>query len=251
MITGIHHITALASDPQRNIDFYTGILGLRFIKKTVNFDVPDVYHFYYGNETGDPGTALTFFPYNEIMKGKNGSGMAGTIGFSVPSGSEEYWEDRFNRYDVKHDSPRQRFVNETYIHFEDHDGQQLELVFNDKDKRKAYTYGHVPLKHSIKGFFHAELLEYDSKATVSLLTGALNHSLIAVEDNRLRYATKDAPGHYIDIIELSSFEHGIGGAGTVHHIAFATPESLSQHEVRSKLTIEGFNPTEVIDRQHY
>jgi glyoxalase family protein len=124
LVTGIHHVTALAGNPQKNIDFYAGILGLRLVKKTVNFDAPEVYHFYYGNETGQPGSILTFFPYGDIMKGRHGKGMLNTTSFSVPLSSLEYWETRLKKFNINYKQPQERF-EEVFIYFEDEDGLGL------------------------------------------------------------------------------------------------------------------------------
>src|SRR5687768_9702810 len=138
LITGIHHITALAGDAQKNIDFYAGILGVRLVKKTVNFDAPEVYHFYYGDEAGTPGSILTFFPYQGIAKGRHGKGMLNTTTFSVSSSSLNYWLERLKKYGVNYKQPAERFTSETVVYFEDYDGLGLELVFNDKDTRPGF-----------------------------------------------------------------------------------------------------------------
>src|SRR6478735_5519028 len=131
LITGIHHVTAIASSAQKNLDFYTGVLGLRLVKKTVNFDGPDVYHFYYGNETGSPGSILTFFPYEGLVNGRHGKGMLNTTTFSVPYSSMNYWLQRFKRFDVIYKMAQERFNYESVVYFEDEDGLGLELVFTD------------------------------------------------------------------------------------------------------------------------
>ena len=149
LITGIHHVTALAGEPQRNLDFYTGILGLRMVKKTVNFDAPDVYHFYYGDEQGLPGSIMTFFPYEGIQKGRHGKGMLNITSFSVPANSLLYWEERLKQFGINYKPAQDRFDGEAVIYFEDPDGLGLELVFNDKDERPGFTYGKIPKEHSI------------------------------------------------------------------------------------------------------
>src|SRR4030095_3310565 len=119
LITGIHHVTAIAGDAQKNLDFYAGILGLRLVKKTVNFDAPEVYHFYYGDELGDPGSILTFFPYGDIIKGRHGKGMLNTTTFSVPAASIDYWQDRLKKFNIPFKQPQQRYSDEAIIYFED------------------------------------------------------------------------------------------------------------------------------------
>jgi glyoxalase family protein len=179
LITGIHHVTAVCSDAQKNIDFYTGILGLRLVKKTVNFDGPDVYHLYYGDERGAPGSILTSFPYQSLVNGRHGKGMLNTTAFSVTFSSLEFWLERFKRYSINYKKPQERFEGETVVYFEDEDGLGLELVFNDMDTRKGFTYGSIPLEHSLKGFYNVEIWEEGYERTAALLTEQLDHQLIA------------------------------------------------------------------------
>ena len=251
LVTGIHHITALAGEPQRNLDFYTGILGLRMVKKTVNFDAPDVYHFYYGDETGKPGSILTFFPYEGIQKGRHGKGMLNVTTFSVPYDSIDYWENRLKQFRIDHKPAQERFEGEVVIYFEDPDGLGLELVFNDKDSRPGFTYGPVPLEHSINGFYSAEIAHEGYERTAGLLTEVMDHKLIAEKGNRFRFAASDAPGNYIDIVCSPDSLRGLGGGGTVHHIAFNTANAESQQAVREKISERGLNPTPVLDRQYF
>ena len=251
LITGIHHVTALAGYPQKNLDFYAGILGLRLVKKTVNFDAPEVYHFYYGDELGAPGSILTFFPYGDIMKGRHGKGMLNTTTFSVPMSSFDYWQERLKKYNVQYKQPQQRFADEAFIYFEDEDGLGLELVFNDKDERKGFTYGHIPIEYAIKGFYNVEIWEEGYERTAALLTEQLDHKLIGEQSNRFRFAANDSPGNYVDIICAPDSLRGLGGNGTVHHIAFATADKQSQDEVREKISQRMLNPTPVLDRQYF
>lgn len=252
LVTGIHHVTAIAGNPQENIDFYCGILGLRMVKKTVNFDAPEVYHFYYGDETGSPGSILTFFPYGEgIQKGRKGNGMLNTTTFSVAASAREYWENRLKSYNISYKEAEKRFNGETVIYFEDHDGLGLELVFSEADERPGFTYGHIPLKHSIKGFYSVEIWEEGYERTAQVLTDHLDHKLIAEKGNRFRFAATDKPGNYIDIVCAPDSLRGLGGNGTVHHLAFSTPTEATQQQVRSKLQIGLLNPTPVLDRQYF
>jgi len=251
LITGIHHITAIASSAQKNIDFYTGILGLRLLKKTINFDAPDVYHFYYGDETGSPGSILTFFPFDHLTNGRHGKGMLNTTTFSVPSSSLNYWLERLKRFGVENKHPQERFESETVVYFEDKDGLGLELVCNDKDERKGYGGGPVPLEHSIRGFYSAEIWEEGYERTAALLSEQLDHRLIAEKGNRFRFAATDTPGNYIDILCSPDSLKGLSGGGTVHHIAFATPDHETQEEVRLKIVKRMLNPTPVLDRKYF
>lgn len=251
LIHGIHHITALAGEPQKNIDFYTGILGLRFVKKTVNFDAPEVYHFYYGNQNGEPGSILTFFPYEGIQRGRHGKGMLNTTAFSVPYSSLQFWEKRLKKFNIDYKDPQERFNNEVVFCFEDPDGLGLELVFNDKDLREGFTYGHIPLEHSIKGFYNAEIWEEGYERTAGLLTEQMDHKLLFEKGNRFRFAASDKPGSYIDILCSPDSLRGLSGGGTIHHIAFSTPDDQTQLKVREKISKRMLNPTPVIDRQYF
>ena len=251
LITGIHHVTALAGSPQKNLDFYAGILGLRLVKKTVNFDAPEVYHFYYGDEMGLPGSILTFFPYGDIMKGRHGKGMLNTTSFSVPMSSLDYWQQRLKKFNIHFKQPQERFNSEAFIYFEDEDGLGLELVFTDKDERPGFTYGPVPLEYAIKGFYNVEIWEEGYERTAALLTEQLDHKLIAEQSNRFRFAANDSPGNYVDIICAPDSLKGLGGNGTVHHIAFATADKQTQNEVRDKISQRMLNPTPILDRQYF
>ena len=251
LITGIHHVTALAGEPQQNLDFYTGILGLRMVKKTVNFDAPDVYHFYYGNELGEPGSIMTFFPYEGIQKGRHGQGMLNVTTFSVPDTSMEFWENRLKQYNVKTRPIEERFEGESVLYFEDPDGLGLELVFNSKDDRPGFTYENIPEEHAIKGFYSVEIWQERYERTAALLTEVMDHQLIAKKGNRFRFAASDKPGNYIDIVQKPDSQRGLGGGGTVHHIAFNTADAETQAQIRKKLLENGINPTPVVDRQYF
>lgn len=251
LITGIHHVTAIAGDAQKNLDFYAGILGLRMVKKTVNFDAPEVYHFYYGDQTGQPGSILTFFPYQGLVRGRHGKGMLNTTTFSVPTASLNYWLNRLEKYRIPYKEPQERFDSEVVIYFEDMDGLGLELVFNDKDARFPYSHGPVPPEHAIKGFYNVEVWEEGYERTAGLLTEQLNHTLIAEKGNRFRFAANDSPGNYVDIICSPDSLKGLGGSGTVHHIAFSTPDKAAQDEVRLRIVKRMLNPTPVLDRNYF
>ncbi|MBN9381111.1 MAG: ring-cleaving dioxygenase [Chitinophagaceae bacterium] len=251
LITGIHHVTALTSDAQKNIGFYAGILGMRLVKKTVNFDAKEVYHFYYGDETGQPGGILTFFPYQGLVGGRHGKGMLNTSAFSLSIDSLDYWTDRLSKFDVNYKAPQERFGNEVVIYFEDFDGLGLELVFTDKDKRLGYIHGPIPPEHAIKGFFNVEIGQEGYERTAGLLTEQLDHTLIAEKGNRFRFAAADAPGNYVDIVCMPDSLRGLSGSGTVHHIAFATPTRETQDQARSRLIQRQLNPTPVLDRNYF
>lgn len=251
LITGLHHITAMTSDAQMNVDFYAGILGLRLVKKTINFDAPDIYHLYYGNETGDPGTILTFFPFKGMVRGRKGTGQVTVISFSVPHGALPYWIKRLERFDVLSKGPEERF-GEQFLYFEDYDSLGIELIAADNDPRESFSYGHIPLEYSIKGFHSVTLKEENIQQTSWLLTNMMDHRLSVSDKNRYRYSTNSKPGGYVDLLESPDSKRGIGGFGTVHHVAFATPDDQLQLKFRERLLEKPVvNPTPVIDRQYF
>ncbi|HMR55902.1 MAG TPA: ring-cleaving dioxygenase [Cyclobacteriaceae bacterium] len=251
LITGIHHVTAMADDAQKNLDFYTGILGLRMVKKTVNFDAPDVYHFYYGNETGSPGTIMTFFPFAGMAKGRHGKGQMTVTSFSVPAESLDYWITRLKKFNISFNGPHQRFDDEMYISLLDNHGLALELVFNKTDLRPGFTYGQIPLEYSVKGFHGAVLSEDNSDRTAQLLLESMDHKLIAEKGNRKRFSASGVPGDFIDVLNVPEAARAMGGSGTIHHLAFATADDKSQLEIREKLLSKGLQVTEVLDRQYF
>ncbi|MEO0469108.1 MAG: ring-cleaving dioxygenase [Bacteroidota bacterium] len=251
LINGLHHVTAMASSPQQNVDFYVGILGLRLVKKTVNFDAPDVYHLYYGDETGTPGSIMTFFPFHNIQPGRHGIGQAATTAFSIPATSLDYWLKRFTQFEVKHRPPQERF-GEAVVYFEDRDGLGLELIANDRDERAPFSYGHIPLEHSIRGFYGVELWENTYERTEALMTNHLDYQFIEESGSRRRYAPAGAkPGQFVDIVWNQDTRYGVGGSGTVHHIAFDTQTDEDQLTLQEKLMSSGYYPTQVLDRQYF
>lgn len=251
LITGLHHVTALASDPQKNVDFYAGILGLRLIKKTINFDDPSVYHLYYGDQSGTPGTVITFFPYQDIPKGRKGKGQLTTISFSVSAHAIDYWIKRLDKFHIKYEDPRQRFDDELFIYLEDHDGLGLELVANKHDERPGFTYGNIPLEYAIKGFYGVALSEECYAYTAGLLANHMDHVLIGEKNNRFRYSASGKPGDFVDVLCYPDLLKGSSGYGTVHHVAFATADDASQNEAREKLLKAGVNITHVLDRDYF
>lgn len=247
LVLGLHHITALASDPQKNVDFYTGILGLHLIKKTVNFDAPNVYHLYYGDDIGTPGTILTFFPYPGIDKGRKGKGQLTVTSFSIPEFSLAFWMDRLKKHNIPFEGPKNRF-EETYLYFEDPEGLGLELVLNPNDSRTGYSKGPIPHQHAIKGFYGITLAEEGYEKTAHLLESSLNHKKIAEEENRFRYVSQNG---FVDLVCCPDMLQGLPGAGTIHHVAFATKDDTTQVLAREKLIKNGINVTPVLDRQYF
>lgn len=251
-INGIHHITVMASDPQNNYDFYTQTLGMRFIKKTVNFDAPDVYHLYYGDEKGSPGTILTFFPFPDARRGKRGTGEINIVSFSVPSNSLQYWMNRLAERAINFNGPKNKFGHE-YISLLDPDGMKIEIVADtNADSIEGWFNGDVPAEHSIRKFFSSTFYLSDAKPTEKLLTQVMGAKLIASEGNVRRYTLGEKESLvFVDIIEDASIPRGISGAGTVHHIAWRTANDEEQLNWRAKVSEYGLYPTEVVDRDYF
>lgn len=251
-ILGLHHITAIAGDAKRNLEFYTKILGQRLVKKTVNFDDPQTYHFYFGNEFGTPGTILTFFPWPRVRKGYNGSGMATGIAYAVPEGSLPFWAGRFKQFNVKHDEVAERF-GEKYLHFEDPDGLKMDLIVPKKsDDRKPWETNEIDAAVATKGFHSVTLTVKNMDATASILTEIFGYQLLKQEGSRYRFVT-DAIGHasIVDIIEAPHLTEGLNAGGTNHHVAFRVRDENSQMEFREKILSKGLNITPKIDRDYF
>lgn len=227
-IPGLHHVTAIASDPQRNLDFYTGVLGLRFVKKTVNFDDPGTYHFYFGDDSGTPGTILTFFPWPNAVRGVLGAGEVSHTAFSIPPVSIPYWEQRLERERVRIENKEQR-MGETVVTFSDPDGMKIELVGHAEPcEVKAPRFADVPAEHAIRGFFGVTMLQRETRPTEAAL-GLLGFRKIAEEGNRHRFsADGNALGSHLDIVVDPEAGRGRPGAGTVHHIAFRSSDYEDQ-----------------------
>lgn len=251
-ITGLHHVTATSDNPQENVDFYAGILGLRMVKKTVNFDAPNVYHLYYGNELGQPGTIMTFFPYEGLRRGRKGNGQLTVTSFSIPNNALEYWMKRLDKFNIKYTKPMQRFADEQFIYFEDLDGLGIELVANSNDTRQGFSYGQIPIEYAVKGFYGVTISQYNPEVTARLLTDDMEHKLVKSLGNLLRYSVSGLPGDFVDIVQNPTDPKGLNGAGTVHHLAFATPDDASQLDFREKIMSRGIiQPTPVMDRQYF
>jgi glyoxalase family protein len=250
-ITGLHHVTAMASDPQKNLDFYAGILSLRMVKKTINFDAPDIYHLYYGDESGNPGTIMTFFPIPGLPKGRKGKGQLTETSFSIPENSLNYWMKRLDRFKIPYKDPQQRFDDEVFIYLEDYDGLGIELVANKSDQRKGFTYGQIPEEHAIKGFYSVALSVEGYERTAALLSEKMDHKPVAEKGNRFRFSASGKPGDYVDVLCSPDSMRGLGGSGTVHHVAFATENDQTQLEAREVILSAGLNVTPVLDRQYF
>jgi glyoxalase family protein len=251
-IPGIHHITAIAGDPQRNLDFYTRVLGLRLVKLTVNFDDPGTYHFYFGNENGTPGSILTFFPWPTARRGVVGTGHVTAITFAIPGGSLAYWRSRLSAHSVNVGDAGERF-GETVLSIDDPDGLPLELTVSPgADPAAAWKDSPVDRQHAICGFHSATLSEEGYEQTARLLTETMGFSLVGNEGNRFRYqASGGGAASTVDLLCTPAGRLGRLGTGTVHHIAWRTPDDAQQRQWRSELVRLGYNVTPVIDRNYF
>lgn len=250
-ILGLHHITAIAGDAQRNYDFYTKTLGFRLVKKTVNFDDPYTYHFYFGDEVGSPGTILTFFPWANVRQGENGAGMATEIGYSVPEGSLGFWETRFEKLNILY-KISERF-GEKLLAFKDPDGLQINLIESkQKDYRKGRETAQISSDVAIKGFHTVTLTLNHIKATAAILTEVFGYKLIEQKDNLYRYQT-DAVDNaaIIDLMEMPLTPRGINAGGTNHHIAFRVKDEETLMEFREKIAARGLQITGKINRDYF
>jgi glyoxalase family protein len=245
---GIHHITAMVNDAQRNIDFYAGVLGLRLVKKTINFDRPEVYHLYFGNDSGQPGTVITFFPWAKQQKGRIGMGQVGTTSYVIPTGSVEFWEHRLHQFGIEyHSSVR---FEERFLTLNDPDGLQLELIERTEGPINTWNFGGIHSENTIKGFGGATLISAQPNKTADVLENVLGFECVGDEEGFLRFRSDALLGNTIDI-KLTPSVRGLMGAGTVHHIAWRAKDEEDLLKWRSLLLDKGYYPTEVRDRNYF
>jgi len=249
-IQGLHHVTAMARSAPENNAFWTHTLGLRRVKQTVNFDEPSVYHLYYGDEVGTPGSVMTYFPFPHIVRGRPGTGEVGTTVFSVPEGALNFWEQRLGTAGLSDLNRDERF-GQKRLHFSGPDGDGLALVEDKNDVRAPWTHGGVDADAAIRGFHSASLRLRDSGATEELL----KFMGYVVDDTHGSIKRLVQPGgngaDYIDLEVLPGAPASGLGAGSVHHIAFAVPTKADQLVVRKALTDTGYQLTPVIDRDYF
>jgi glyoxalase family protein len=249
-INGLHHITVIAGDPQQNYDFYTNVLGMRFVKKTVNFDAPDVYHLYYADEYGTPGTVLTFFPFPNARRGKRGTGEASIVSFSIPKGSLDFWIERLSKLDVNFDGPEEK-LGYKLISFLDPDGMKIELIEDDVEHMPGWETDDLPRKHSIRKFFGTTLYLENSAGTEDLLQNVFKLEKISDGDIIRYFSGEGEHKAMIDIIVNPNSPRAMQSAGSVHHIAWRTESDDSQVMWMNKLNETGYQPTNVIDRNYF
>jgi glyoxalase family protein len=250
---GIHHVTAIAGDPVKNLSFYTRDLGLRFVKKTVNFDDPSNYHFYFGDETGHPGTILTFFTWKNAAAHQRGVGEASQTAFRVPLSSIGYWTDRFIERGIAYQKPEKRF-GETVLPFTDQDGMALALVGTaDADNEPGWSNGDIPSEHAIRGLQGVTLLLDSVQKTAAILTDVFGFRELGREGLTIRLAAAgDGKGSVVDIREATGVPRHHQGLGSVHHIAFRVADDAQQAQMSEKLIRDhARHPTEQKDRNYF
>ncbi|HLU22488.1 MAG TPA: ring-cleaving dioxygenase [Bacillaceae bacterium] len=245
---GIHHITAIVGHPQENVDFYAGILGLRLVKKTVNFDDPGTYHLYFGDNRGKPGTIITFFPWANAYQGKIGGGQVGVTTYAIPTGAMSFWEKRLAKFNIKF--TRSERFGETYLQFEDFHGLQLELVERAEGETNNWTFGDVTPNVAIKGFGGAILYSVNPAETIQTLQDIMGLEKVGEEGELIRFQSYGNIGNIIDVIQ-TPVERGEMGVGTVHHIAWRAKDDEDQLDWQQFVGNNGYGVTTVRDRNYF
>jgi glyoxalase family protein len=252
-ILSLHHVTATVDDAQDDLDFCLGGLGLRLVKRTVNFDNHHVHHFYYGDERGTPGTIWTTFPYKDygVKVGRKGAGQVTVTSFSVPSGSLPRWKTRLRERGIPVADVEPRFGEEV-IRFSDRSGLVFELIATDRDSRLPWSGGGVAKADAVRGLHSVSITVRDPAKTLELMTGLLVYAIVDEAEGRIRVAVQgDAPGRAIDIVHDANVETAVNGLGTVHHVAMAIPSEDEQLRLREELIQFGSKVTEVRDRCYF
>lgn len=244
---GIHHITAIVGHPQENTDFYAGVLGLRLVKKTVNFDDPGTYHLYFGDEKGKPGTIITFFPWPNAYQGRIGDGQVGVTSYVVPKGELAFWENRLTKFDIAY-TKTERF-GETYLQFDDVHGLHLEIVEREAGEANTWTFGGVTPDVAIKGFGGAILYSSRPGETGQLLE-QMGLEKVGEEGSYIRYQAAGDIGNIIDIKQTTSGRSQMG-VGTVHHIVWRASDDQDQFDWSEYVSSLGYGVTPVQDRNYF
>lgn len=245
---GIHHITAIVGDAQENADFYAGILGLRLVKKTINFDDPGTYHLYFGNSSGDPGTIISFFPWGNAYKGKIGDGQVGVISYAIPSGALDFWEKRLTKFGVAVEKT-ERF-GEPYLAFSDPHGLHIELVEQGEGKVNDWRFGEVGPETAIKGFAGALFYTSNAEKTAELLESVMGLERVGADSGILRFRSAAEIGNTIDV-KMEPVGIGQMGVGTVHHIAWRAKDDEDQLDWKRRIEAYGLGVTPVQDRNYF
>ena len=251
-MSGIHHVTAIAGRVVPNLDFYTHFLGLRFVKKTVNFDDPATYHLYYGDRLGHPGTILTFFPWQHAVPGRGGVGLAQQTSFRIPAHAMGYWVHRFIEKGVAHEALDERF-GETTLCFIDPEGLGLALVgVSGAESEPGWTAGEIPAEYAIRGFHGVTLMLDDIACTEAILSNVLGFKAAGQDGSLARFHSSEQIGGIIDLRAARGFLPGQLGRGTVHHVAFRAADDTAQAEMARKVARDyHLQPTPQIDRQYF
>ncbi|KKB74990.1 MULTISPECIES: ring-cleaving dioxygenase [Bacillus] len=244
---GLHHVTAFARDPKVNLSFYTEVLGLRLVKKTVNFDDPGTYHFYFGNETGDPGTILTFFPFQGSMKGTVGNGQAGRIDLAVPKGALPFWKKRLA--DLGIDVRETVLFKENVLLFQDAEDLQLSITEDGESGQNTREAAGIPTHYAITGTKGVTLNSYRPEATIRFLEEQFGYRKAGEDGDYVRLEIGGTIGNRLDV-KVNGQTRGIGGYGTIHHVAFRTTRE-EQQEWKKLLQESGFSASEILDRQYF
>jgi len=249
---GIHHVTAIAREPQRNLDFYAGTLGMRLVKLTINYDDPGTYHLYYGDELGRPGSLLTFFPWTAGRPGRQGTGQINGVGLAIPPASLGFWIERLLSRGVKYEGPTRRF-DEQVLAFADPDGLLLELIATPKvDRVEGWRDGPVAAEHAVRGVHAVTIWEDGDTGSADFLTGTMGFRPGAEEENRLRFVSgQDGLGSVVDLRRTPGFWGGTDGVGTVHHVAFRAADDAEQRARQEEIRQSGVGVTDVRDRNYF
>jgi glyoxalase family protein len=251
-LLGIHHVTAITGDVQRNVDFYTGLLGLRLVKVTVNFDDPAAYHLYYGDEVGHPGTILTFFAWPGARRGRAGTGQLSAVAFSIPEASLDYWSERLRTGGIERQGLFASLGEQAYV-LHDPDGMAVELVAHPgAEERPGWTGGSVPAEHAIRGIHSVTVREHGYERTARHLTEMLGFRPVAEAQNVFRYEVgAGGPGALITVRSASEFQRGVIAAGSIHHVAWRAATDEGQREWRERLSAQEVEVTPILDRQYF
>jgi glyoxalase family protein len=248
---GLHHVTAIAGEPQRNVDFYTRVLGLRLVKQTVNFDAPDTYHLYYGDEAGRPASLLTFFPWAGVPRGRQGTGMTTATAFSIPADSVSWWYERMKALGVPVIKPRTRDTEEV-VTFRDPDGMIIDLVAAPGDGRSGWDgVGDIPSEHAVRGLHAVTMNERLLDPTAGMLTDLLGMNLAGEDGDRARFAMAAGGSGALVDVSATTDDRGLQAGGTVHHVAFRAPDLDTMTRWQRELQSAGVSVTEIRDRQYF
>ncbi len=248
---GIHHVTAIARDPQQNVDFYTTVLGLRLVKQTVNFDAPHVWHLYYGDEQGSPSSILTFFPWPGVSMGREGAGLTTATAFSVPKESLGFWTKHLQSLGIEFAWAKDSEANDL-LEIRDHDGMRLQLVGTDGDKRSGWDgVGSIPAEHAVRGLHSVELSERQIDPTAGMLQNLLGMQFDSEGSGRSNFTMgKGGSGAKVEVLGGVS-DRGLQAGGTVHHVAFSAPNLATMELWQQELLSRGVQVTQIMDRQYF